>query len=300
MKKTTFLVIFALLAMLGQANPATAEDAAMVVDATGRPAIYDSGDRKDQSLMLMDFLALGDRIRLGADTRLVLNYFASGTREEIQGPGVIVIGQASSQKTGAKVVQSDKVDYIPPQSTVTGDDIQRAGVVALRDTQQAEQVVFPLGSDLTAVRDTPHLLRWRQVPGANRYQLTLTETNGQVLFETLTDHTDYCLQRSDLGRGVELRWKVNALDGAQVLARGGGRFYLLRPADLSQVDQVEKYIKDSFDDNSTEAKIALAMLYKKYQLNDDARSLLLDLRKDHPRNTNIIRQIKELRQNYKP
>ena len=42
------------------------------------------------------------------------------------------------------------------------------------------------------------------------------------------------------------------------------------------------------------------MLYKKYQLNDEARVVLLELRKKQPLNTNIVKHLNDLRKNYHP
>ena len=77
-------IIFVCLCLYLPAGPAFGQtgDAAMVVDLSGT-SVYESGSEKGNQVALMDFLAKGDVIRLEEGARLVLNYFASGLREEI-------------------------------------------------------------------------------------------------------------------------------------------------------------------------------------------------------------------------
>jgi hypothetical protein len=81
--------VFALSATHSSAN---AQQVAIVEDISG----------ESSGLMLMDFLANGDIVKLAAHETLVLGYFESCTRETITG-GKITIGENGSTVTGGSV-----------------------------------------------------------------------------------------------------------------------------------------------------------------------------------------------------
>lgn len=297
MKKTA-MILLACAALVWLAGPVLAEDAAMVVDVKHGGAVYESGEKKGREVMLMDFLAEGDRIKLGPQTTIVLNYFASGLREEISGPGVITAGLKASQKDGGANVKTAKVDYIPPQTAARTSDVQHAGVVALRDTKAKTKKIFLLALSDSAARSLPLRFRWAPVSGAKKYSLVLTDVLDTIIFKTETDQVEASFQKDGLVLGEEYWWKVRAMSESEVIAKGIGQFHVLTLEDLARLERSERDIKERFSQDSTESRIALAMLYQNYRLNNEAKVILLGLRRKHPRNSNIIRQLKMLRNNY--
>ncbi|MEW5722248.1 MAG: hypothetical protein AB1896_04020 [Thermodesulfobacteriota bacterium] len=301
MKRKNALVILSVLVVLAWAAGALAQDAAMVVEMKGDPAVYESAAKKGQEVMLMDFLAEGDVIKLGPNTSLVLNYFASGAREEITGPGVITVGQQSSEKQGEAEIKTAKVDYIPEPTAGQGQEgALHVGTVALRGTSPASPELLPLGPSETAVRSLPLTFRWRPVSGAESYKFALRDKDGHVLVKGETKTPAYECDQADLARNQEYWWTVEAIEMEDVIAEGGGKFFLLGEKDLNQIALTEMYIQKHYEEGSAEAQIATAMLYKKYQLNEEAREVLMDLKKKHPRNANLDRQLNELNTNYTP
>ncbi|MDY6852704.1 MAG: hypothetical protein SV487_11615 [Thermodesulfobacteriota bacterium] len=297
MKKTA-MILLACAALAWLAGPVLAEDAAMVVDVKNRDAVYESGEKKGRVVMLMDFLAQGDRIKLGPQATIVLNYFASGLREEISGPGVITAGLQASRKNEGADIKAAKVDYIPPQTAARTSDVQHAGVVALRDTKNKTKKLFLLALSDSAARSLPLRFRWAPVSGAEKYDLVLTDVLDTIVFKTGTDQTEVLFQEDKLVLGEEYWWKVRAMSGPEVMAKAIGQFHVLTLEDLGKLEQSEQDIKKRFSQGSAESQIALAMLFQNYRLNDEAKVILLGLRKKHPRNSNIIRQLKMLRTNY--
>jgi hypothetical protein len=85
-----------------------------------------------------------------------------------------------------------------------------------------------------------------------------------------------------------------------VSAGGGGQFYLLKPEAAAKLEQSEKAIQARFPKDQMEARIALALLYQKFELNDEARAVLLDLKVKQPKNENIDKQLTLLQGNYRP
>lgn len=299
MKKAVISILSFIVLVCFVFTAAYAEDAAMVVDLQGG-AVYDDAEGKGKNVELMDFLAAGRRIKLADKSLIVLNYFSSGAREEINGPGTIIIGAESSVKEEGAEIKTAKVDYIPKQADVGVGGADHGGVVVMRDLNPTQPTVLLLALSDTAARSKPVKFRWRPVSGADKYRLTVTDVRDKTLLTFTTSKTEYSSKKKSLKSGMEIYWNVEALASGKVIAEGGGQFYILDKEKYNNVVLSEQYIDKNYPEGSTEALIAKAMLYKRYQLNDDARAVLLDLRKDHPRNRNIVEHIKSLRSNYSP
>ena len=298
MSKIRTVLCVALVVCIGFASVAMAEDAAMVVEVQSGQAMYDSGDKKGSEVALMDFLSPSDRIKLNKGTLLILNYFSSGAREEIQGPGVITVGENKSKADGA-TVKSDKVDYLPKTAMTEGGG-EHMGAVVLRDAGGGSGAVLPIGLTETAVRSLPLKFQWIRVPGADSYALSITDSKGSGIVSEKIKATYFEVDDVKFEKGVEYSWTVEAFSGSDLIGEGGGSFYLLPDEQVQHVTVSEKYIQSTYPEDSMESRVALAMLYKKYQLNDEARVVLLELRKKQPQNLNIVKHLKDLKSNYKP
>jgi hypothetical protein len=135
---------------------------------------------------------------------------------------------------------------------------------------------------------------------ADSYKLTVTDDKGERIITEKIKSTYYEADDEKFEKGMEYSWTVKAFSGNDVTAEGGGAFYLLPDEKVQQVDVSEKYILSTYPEDSMESRVALAMLYKKYELNDEARVVLLELRKKQPKNQNIVKHLKDLRTNYNP
>jgi hypothetical protein len=112
-----------------------AEDVAMVMDILHGKAFYQSGTKKGKEVVLVDFLTEGDKIKLEAKMTLILNYFASGTQEELTGPGTIIVGKTSSKTEGKVVVKQEKPEYIPPKLQINKAELQQFGASQVRESK---------------------------------------------------------------------------------------------------------------------------------------------------------------------
>ena len=300
MRRLPFFIWSVVLAVCLSPAWAAAQDAAMVVDLAGQ-VVWDSGPKAGGPVMLMDFLVKGDRLKLDSGATLTLNYFASGRREKVAGPGTVTADLNGGLAGGAARVTGEQAAYIPPSKVASAKDSQHMGMVAFRDVDlSGKKKVRLLTLDQTAARSTQLRFQWLPTPGAEKYKIVLRDAQGKVVDEATTTKTEINYQSPDLTRGPEFTWTVQAIVGGQATAEGSGRFFLLTLPVLSQLSFTEQYILRHYPGDSTEAKIALAMVFKKYQLNDEARTILEDLKKQNPNNPNIARQLGSLQANYKP
>ncbi|MEW6266602.1 MAG: hypothetical protein AB1641_26320 [Thermodesulfobacteriota bacterium] len=291
-----------------------AADAAMVVDLSGQ-AKFEGGAKAGQEVNLMDFLAEGDKLVLAGGAKLILNYFATGQRESVSGPGGVTIG-ASASKAGAGVKIETSAAAAPPPQSVIDAGAHHAGTVALRgvkpppgakqppakgvlairrDRFLAECVgpnkMAPLGLYLTASASTKPFFAWQAVAGAQAYSFKLMDSQGKKVFESVVDKNSLAYNGPELTPGDRYRWTAAALTGRKEIANGGGEFWVLPAAKLNSRAQEEEKIKKEYGLNSTEGQIGLAMLYQKYEMYDDAAAVMRALLQKHPQNKQMAMQL---------
>lgn len=293
------MVLSLVLALTCSPALAGPDDVAMVVDLEGGPAVYDSGEKQGREVALMDFLAQGDRIRLEAGTRLTLNYFASGRREDITGPGVIVAEVKGSRQEKGAALTGSRVAYLPPKSAVKEADLQHVGAVVLRDVGEKKKRVVLLSPFKTAVRSPRPVFCWRPVAGAEAYRVQVLDLMDQTLLDVTTARTEMAYPRADLTRGLKYRWIVTALAQGQSLAKGQGRFFLLSEEEAQKVSQAEEAIKSGYPEGTTASLVTLALMYQNHELNDEAAEVYRQLHQRYPDNENITRQLKSVDPNFR-
>ncbi|MDM8549734.1 hypothetical protein QUF72_06645 [Desulfobacterales bacterium HSG2] len=295
MKKFVSAAIAALFVILISSSVCFGKDAAMIVDLRGK-AFYESGG---QQIILMDFLKTGDEIRLKPGAVLILNYFASGIREEITGPGSITIGIEQSSKEGNVNVSCSKTDYLPPKAVLSREDVQQSGATAFRGLGDPDKIVILgdpdkiviLGPADTAVRSHP-LFRWKSVRRAESYRFRIYDAQKSLYFETKTFETktkeiNFSYDKLALNEDEDYIWTVSAMRAGKVLAMGNGEFSVLNKKNLEELIRAEKKIKTAFPEDSAELLISLALTYRHYKLYDEAAEIVGKLERLYPGNQNI-------------
>ncbi|QTA93174.1 hypothetical protein [Desulfonema magnum] len=285
MKKFAVTVTGSILMIFISSMICSAKDAAMVVDLKKGRAYYETGDRQAREVMLLDFLKTGDKIRLEPDTVLVLNYFLPGVREEISGPGKITLGTDASEKEGDVKIIASKTDYLLPKTLLGREDVQQSGAVVLRGDEQSHNIVILRLAD-TAVRSSQILFRWQPVKGAGNYMLKIYDTLGSCCFQTTAKENRLSYDKSDLKPDELYSWKVSATANGKT-SEGGGAFFILDQKTLDKVIRAEKKIRSECPKDSDELLTRLAVIYRYYELNDNAADMLRELHRRYPRNGNI-------------
>ena len=128
MMKTIGIVCVAIMvAVSALTGAARAGDEAMVADVQGDGVKYASGERTGETVEPADFLNAGDRIEIPAGSKLVVNYFQTGVREEISGPAALTVGQGNSAKEGEGEMKSETVTFKPGLPKIGAEDSGHRG-----------------------------------------------------------------------------------------------------------------------------------------------------------------------------
>ena len=267
-----------------------AQDTAMVIDLKQGKAFFETGSRKGQAVMLLDFPEPGSRIRLEANAVLVLNYFASGIREEITGPGKFRIGKDFSKKLSGVKISKSETDYLPPEAMLKKEDVQQVGADVLR-REEGEIAVF-VPADMAFRSSSRISFRWQSVKGAENYVLRIYHmTEDTPCFETKVSEPRFVYGKPGLKAGGVYKWRVSALANGKDF-EGEDSFSILDKKTLNKVIRAEKKIRTECPDASDEMLTRLAMIYRFYDLNSDAADMLRKLLRRHPQNQNIRRWLR--------
>jgi len=282
---TLVLGVFILLTTITICS--AAEDVVLVMDILHGKAYYETGAKKGKEVVLVDFLAEGDTIKLAPQTVLILNYFVSGIKEELTGPGSITVGKSASQPEGAMVVKREKSEYIPPKSAISRAELQQSGAAALRGGKKDSQITLD-SLDYTDVRSTQPVFQWRPVEGADTYRIKVSDAQQEILkLDVETAETNFTVDKSGLIRGEEYCWIVLALAKGKIVAKGEGQFVILTEERLKEVERAEKAIEMQYPQEAPGRLISLAIAYQHYGLLDDAAAILRKLHKAYPENEHI-------------
>jgi hypothetical protein len=264
-----------------------AEDVAMVMDILHGKAFYQAGNKKGKEVVLVDFLTEGDKIKLAPQTTLILNYFASGTKEELTGPGTITVGKDSSKTEGKIVVKREKPESIPPKLQVSKAELQQFGATQVRQSEIKDGKMTLLSLKDSNTRSTQPVFRWQPVEKAETYWIMVSDFHNTRYLNVETKETTLTYPNSDLIRGTDYEWIVLAIAKGRIIATGEGGFSILTEASLKELERDEQAVKQCYPEETAGQMISLAILYQNYRLFDDAVAILRELRQQYPENVNI-------------
>lgn len=278
------------------AGVSIASDAAMVISVTPGGAFYETGPNKGEPVELMAFLAKDVKISLRDDCELVLNYFSSERRERIFGVGLITIGERESLTGDGLNIDVSTSAFETPDYLINQSDSFHAGVIAFRGSKNAPVnteggvldnrknrfekeftgtgKIRPLTMYMTATTLDKPMFRWEKVEDAQGYRFSISYENGGELLDKMVWKEDYEYDGHGLSTNVRYVWKVEAKKGNEVIASGGGLFWLIDSRSKETILESEKRINDQETAGSIEKKLGLAMLYLNYNLYDQASEQL--------------------------
>lgn len=247
---TTFrLMLFVPILAILLALPAPAQVkkpeaySAMVMDVRGPAPEFHEGVLRGLKIQALDFLNTGDVVGVPAGAALVLNYFASETREEIPGPAVVKIGVQGAEilKGEASAVKRERVDYMPKKAQLDAANAQNFGNVAVRG------LVKDSGLKLTALLNTAvrpgkdQTLSWKAFPGASGYGVRILDAAKNPVFKAQTAELKLTIPAAKLTSGATYTVLVEATAGKKALSQAQGRVEVL--ASAQEVERLESRLK---------------------------------------------------------
>ena len=209
------LVAIVLACGVATAVAAAPQPVAMVTDLEGGNSVTGMGDTTE--LLLLAELVPGGRVDLGAGSRLVIVYFASGNEYVFEGPASIRINaQAPEVLSGAGPEERQVL------LAAAGEEI------IIRPAGMAQASLVMRGADLdsklrldnlidTKTLDSRPVFRWRPLPGVETYHFLLTDEGGATVVETDVAATEFRLpEEVMLDPSAIYTWELEARtpDGA--------------------------------------------------------------------------------------
>ncbi|MEA1967478.1 MAG: hypothetical protein U9N77_04595 [Thermodesulfobacteriota bacterium] len=276
------------------------DDSAMVIDIGAGSVYYNSGDLKGKSVQILDFLSIGDRLKLEDNARLLLNYFESGSREEIQGSGVLEIGNKKSDPATTLLVKSETAFALPGKAVMEIRDLQHMGTTVLRSAKPKVKrhnqmgKILPLTLSDINVKNKHPLFSWKAVDDADKYRIQLWDGSDSLHDEVETRETTWRYGKNDLTDGELYWWTVLAFSNDRIIAKGDGIFSLLSQDKRMVVEEKEREIMKQCGESEVEQMLHQFVLYQQYDLLDDSVAFLKMLYAKYPKNENIERWLEVL------
>ncbi len=303
MKRAALMVGLSLVLILGMSNPgvsAEAEYAAMIMDMQNGAAVYASGLLEGEPVEIGGFLNASDEINIPEGIKLVLTYFATSKREEIQGPTKIVITPTQSKplEAGSAAIKQEKIAYVPPKSNIENIHARTFGNIAFRSVSPGSKpnIGLPVLSLLNTklIAGAPVELRWRKMGEVQEYVAKLFDENDKLVQEIKTTHNRAAFKNENLKPGEFYHWSLEAMKKGESVEKATGEFKILSTAETNTLKTVKENIQKRFPDDSIEGLLSLNLLYQGHGLHDNAVTVLLKLHKMHPQNSVVVNQLNNL------
>ncbi|MES1240368.1 MAG: CHAT domain-containing protein [Acidobacteriota bacterium] len=192
---------------------------ALVYSLTGTATVA------DRPLHRLDRLPAGATVQVGPASHLALA-FASGVRYELGEGARVTIGKTD---LAARAGLVKALPRVPPDlilAAISKEDRPgaRAGAVRIRAGEEID-CVSPRDGAATLAAAT--VLRFRPADGASRHEVAVEDSQGNVVFETVTESPSVSVPPGTLKPGARYRWTVKALDKPGPVIRGGADFVTL-------------------------------------------------------------------------
>ena len=275
-------------------------DSAMVLNIENGEVLYESGHQKGMHVQILDFLSQGDRLKLKGKSKLFLNYFESGIKEEICGEGILEIGNAKSHFTDTLKVKTQKAFEMPGKAIMNIRDLQHVGTTVLRSAgfskkKQAELIkIEPLTLIDTNVKTKHPIFSWQAVDGAELYRIKIFDFSDHLYQEVDTSNSSWVYKKNDMVNDKLYWWTILAFSNDRIIAKGEGQFSLFSKNEQNEIEEKEQAILLQCSDSKVEQKLYLAILYQQYDLIDDTVSMLKSIYAEQPENKNILRWLESL------
>ncbi len=283
MKKASLHILLALV--LIACAPVLASGYVAVVMDVQRESLLASSEA-EYPLLVLDFLGESDMVRVPENAVLVLNYFAPGMRERIEGPVTLRATSSGSEilEQAGGSVERAHLEFIPSPASMESVHIRNYGSTAIKGrTIQRDKDFKPVFPVSTALRPgASPVFSWNAAPGAGDYVLRVRNQKDEELLAQQVAATSFALAEALFAPGETYWWRVTALCGDERVASDEAFFRVLGASLLAELEEKERAIALFFPQGGTESQAAHALLYLEYGLHGEAAPLLKQLKTRSP------------------
>ena len=254
------------LALLVFISHAWGAPVALVTDIQGTASL--EGTQTARALEILTELEDGARVRIEAETRVVLLHHASRQEWIMQGPSVVRVNvEGVTAISGTTPVRGAVLSAAGRSGVPLKDSrVVQAGTV-LRGASFVDWVVVqPAG---TRVLESRPEFRWTRLATAAAFKFALADAGGRVILESPAGDTGFILPAEvKLASGADYTWRVTAqVPGRPAVVRTGA----VSVADEATQDEVKLTRPGSAD--SISRWIAFGWWLDQQEFKDEARKV---------------------------
>lgn len=271
----------------GQGSPV-----GMITAVQGGAKIFDGSGKTGRQAELADLIFPGTRIVAGEESGVVFVFCPEQITASLPPDGEVTFGSAAMQVKGPGLRQSHKIPACRiPVASSFGSPRSRLGGVNLRG-ETTLRLYSPSG---TRVLPKGFVMRWSSVAGADLYRLDIRDETGNTVWESDSKATQLVCDSDRLLANMEYRWRVTALQGADILASGSTWLRVASAEDQRRIIELRSQLIGVDREKSTSTpQLLMAFLYEELEMPDLA---LAEYQQVYPAKPNawLAEKVKSLR-----
>jgi hypothetical protein len=191
--------------------------AAVVFSLSGSATVRLPGNPTKVAVSGLDWLSDGATLEVGTGSRVVL-ILSNGRRFELgQGAKATLMANAAPKITGV-VRELPALPPIPKPVAVVADSAPTSGAVRVRGGEAISDSLYPRAG-MVALPDKVSL-RFKAVPNATSYRVTLENDGGDILLNVTTESTEVAVPAGTIAAGEHYSWRVRAFSSGSEIAVG--------------------------------------------------------------------------------
>ena len=208
---------------------------AVIASLSGNAQIVSSRSHQHNVAAALDWLAEGDTLELGARSQAVV-ILENGHRYQLEARAKITVTSGSTPKLTGFVRELLALPPIPRPASIAATSANTLGAVRIRGGGMSD--LYPRAGWL-AVPDKV-ILKYKSVPEATSYRLTLEDEAGKSVWGTTTETTTISIPSGTLKGGAHYSWRVRALRSGIEIGSGTEEFDTLRVEDSLSREEFAK------------------------------------------------------------
>jgi hypothetical protein len=226
---------------------------AVIASLSGKAAVLARGSRAITAAAALDWLVDGDTLEVAPHSQAVLILW-NGHRYELDGGAKLTVGSSAAPKISGAARELPALPPIPRTASIAAASAPTPGALRIRGGGAEMSELYPRAG--TVALPDKVTLRYKAVPDAISYRITLEDDAGNALWNGTTEATKIPVPSGTVKAGTHYFWRVRALRAGIEIGAGTQEFNTLSAEGSLQRTKFASAARASGDDLATLALLA--------------------------------------------
>jgi len=235
------------LSLMVLAAPLIAEccknSVAVIASLSGQATVQSPGSRQPKAVEGLDWISEGETLEVAPRSQVIL-ILADGHRYKLEAGARLSFAANATPKITGAARELPALPPIPRFASVVAESAPTSGGVRVRGTEM--KGLFPSAG--VVVLPGKVTLRYRAVPDATSYQVSLEDETGAILLSVTTESTEVQVSGETIQAGTRYNWRVRAMRSGAAIAEGNEKFITLSAEETLRRVQFASALRANSDD----------------------------------------------------